>query len=75
MAEEVFRSTTQAGEHVEVRLSDDGTELTIRVGLRTVRPRWGSQEFDDWLDWIWGRRGGPSVPLPADESGWPQGEG
>jgi hypothetical protein len=74
MPEEVFRSETQAGEPVEVRLTD-GTHLLIRVGAYAVTPLWGSQEFDDWLDWIWGQRGGPACPLPADDPDWLRGEG
>jgi hypothetical protein len=72
--EEVFSTRTLSGELVEVRLTD-GSDLAVTVGELAVTPRWGSQAFDDWLDWISGQRDGPPCPLPADDPDWLKDEG
>lgn len=71
---EVFTATTRDRQPVEVRLTDE-PGIVVRVGERELRPRWGSQASDDWLDWIHAQREGREMTLPVDEPDFLRDEG
>jgi hypothetical protein len=75
MSDEVFEAVSRAGERVQVRFAPDRRDLVIEVGPHVVRPAWGSQACDDWLDWMDSQRRGGPLPLPVDEPDWLQDEG
>ncbi|MGZ4418714.1 MAG: hypothetical protein ACXVRV_11140 [Gaiellaceae bacterium] len=72
---ESYEAVSRTGERVEVVFHRDVPEVTIHVGGAVIRPAWGSQACDDWLDWMDAQRHGGSVPLPVDEPDWLQDEG
>lgn len=86
MADEVFEATARDGSAVRITLSSTRWGLKRRTPKMVVRianeqwsPRWGSQEFDDWLDWMGEQRAGKEPPVPFDDdsldpAGWPKGQ-
>jgi hypothetical protein len=75
VADEMYEAVSRTGARDEVRLGVQPDDLAIRVGPQIFRPAWGSQAYDDWLDWVAGQRRGEPVPLPVDEPDWLKDEG
>ena len=75
MSSEFYDVVSSGGERVEVEFDPAAPQISIRFRGDVIRPRWGSQGSDDWLDWMASHRRGGTIPLPVDEPDWLQDEG